>query len=86
MIQGEFEILNETGLHTRPGNDFVKLAKSYSCSITLRKQDKDVDAKSLLKIMKANVMKGDRIWLACDGEDEAAALSALGDYLKNLKE
>ncbi|MDR0760588.1 MAG: HPr family phosphocarrier protein [Treponema sp.] len=86
MIVKEFEIKNETGLHTRPGNEFVKTAKSFSCSISVTKGEKTVDAKSLLKLMKANVVKGDRIILHCEGADEEAAMDALSSCLENLKE
>lgn len=86
MIAKEFEIKNETGLHTRPGNEFVKTAKAFASSVTVAKGDKVVDAKSLLKLMKANVVKGDRIVLSCDGPDEEAAMAALGACLESLKE
>jgi phosphocarrier protein HPr len=86
MIRKEFLIQNETGLHTRPGNEFVKIAKTFGCSITVSKGDKVADAKSLLKLMKANVVKGDKITLACDGADEEAAMAALGSCLDSLKE
>jgi phosphotransferase system HPr (HPr) family protein len=86
MVQKEFHILNTSGLHTRPGNDFVKTAKQFACNITLTKGDNTVDGKSLLKIMKANVVQGDIVSLSCSGEDEEAALRSLGNYLTSLKE
>ncbi|MDL2229567.1 HPr family phosphocarrier protein [Treponema sp. OttesenSCG-928-L16] len=86
MIEKEFVISNEHGLHTRPGNDFVKTAKQFSCAISLIKNGESVDCKSLLKIMKANIVKGDTILLRCDGEDEQEALEALDSYLSTLKE
>ena len=86
MTQKEFHITNATGLHTRPGNDFVKTAKQFSSEITLTKEQKTVDAKSLLKIMKANIVQGDTISISCSGPDENEALKTLGDYLASLKE
>ena len=86
MVQKEFHITNASGLHTRPGNDFVKTAKQFSCDITLTKGEKTVDGKSLLKIMKVNVVKGDIISISCSGPDEAQALSVLENYLASLKE
>jgi len=86
MVRNEFRITNASGLHTRPGNDFVKIAKRFSCDITLTKGEKTVDAKSLLKVMKANVIQGDTVSISCSGPDEAEALSVLGDYLVSLKE
>jgi phosphotransferase system HPr (HPr) family protein len=86
MVSGEFIITNDSGLHTRPGNDFVKMAKEFSCSVTVSKGDKTADGKSLLKLMKVNVIKGDTIVIRCDGSDEAAALNSLGTYLGSLTE
>ncbi|QQO10919.1 HPr family phosphocarrier protein [Breznakiella homolactica] len=86
MVQKEFTITNQNGLHTRPGNDFVKTAKQFSCAITLTKNGIAVDGKSLLKIMKSNIVKGDTILLTCDGEDEVQALEAMGSFLASLNE
>ena len=86
MVKKEFHITNASGLHTRPGNDFVKTAKQFSCDITLAKGEKTTDGKSLLKIMKANVVRGDTITIACSGSDEEEALRVLGDYLESLTE
>ena len=86
MVKKEFHITNPTGLHTRPGNDFVKTAKQFGCEITLTKGEKTVDAKSLLKIMKQDIVKGNTVTISCSGPDEAEALAALGSYLESLKE
>ena len=86
MVQKEFHITNPTGLHTRPGNDFVKTAKQFSCDITLTKGEKIVDAKSLLKIMKQDIVQGNNVIISCSGPDEAEAMTALGSYLESLKE
>ena len=86
MIQKEIHITNPTGLHTRPGNDFVKTAKQFTCDISLTKGEKTVDAKSLLKLMKANIVQMDTITLACSGPDEEEAMKALIGYLESLTE
>jgi phosphotransferase system HPr (HPr) family protein len=86
MVSREFTITNASGLHTRPGNDFVKTAKQFSSAVTVSKGDKAADGKSLLKLMKVNVIKGDVITISCDGSDENAALESLGAYLAALTE
>jgi phosphotransferase system HPr (HPr) family protein len=86
MVSREFTITNPTGLHTRPGNDFVKAAKQYSCGVTIIKKEKSIDGKSLLKLMKLNVVQSDIITVACDGPGEVEALEALGSYLEALAE
>ena len=39
MANKTVEITNETGLHTRPGNEFVSLAKTFSSQIEVENQD-----------------------------------------------
>ncbi len=78
------EIINDSGLHTRPGKDFVQLAKKYESKILIVKEGIEYNGKSLLKIMKAGISKGDNIAIKAEGEDEAEALMALKDYVENL--
>lgn len=84
MVSRTVEIVNETGLHTRPGNQFVKEAKQFPCDITVKKGDKEFSAKSLLKLMKVGISKGDHIEIICDGEEEASALEHLCTFVANL--
>ncbi len=86
MTSGTYTITNETGLHSRPANAFVKLAKEFSSTISITKNDTTVEAKSLLKVLKAGIKKGDSITINCNGEDETKALEALGDYITHLSE
>jgi phosphocarrier protein HPr len=86
MVRREVEIVNETGLHTRPGNQFVKEAKKYESDITVQKGEKEFSAKSLLKLMKIGISKGDVIQISCDGVDEEEALNNLCTFVSNLKE
>ncbi|MEM9424553.1 MAG: HPr family phosphocarrier protein [Spirochaetota bacterium] len=77
---------NPTGLHTRPGNQFVKLAKEFESDITVSKGDKSFSAKSLMKLMKVGISQGDQIEIHCDGADEEMALAKLTEFLENLVE
>ncbi len=86
MKSGEFTIVNETGLHSRPANAFVKLAKEFSSTIRVTNNGTTVEAKSLLKVLKAGIKKGDTITITCEGDDEDTALEELGKYIKELDE
>lgn len=86
MVSKVVEIVNETGLHTRPGNKFVKLAKQFECMVHVKKGDKEFSAKSLMKIMKIGISFGDNVEIICDGADEEAALESLCTFLANLTE
>ncbi len=81
------EILNETGLHTRPGNEFVSLARSFSSQITLENEaGTKVRGTSLLKLLSLGIKKGSKITINADGEDENEAIEKLSSLLENLKD
>ena len=84
LVYREFRITNPGGLHTRPGNDFVKTAKQFISDITLSKGDRKADAKSLLKLMKADVVQGDIVTVSCNGPDETEAMSAIDKFLSTV--
>ena len=82
MIQKELEVTNEEGLHTRPANSFVKEVKKFESEVTLTKGERAVPGKSLLKIMKLGIVKGDTVSLTCDGPDEEKAFTALAALIQ----
>ncbi len=83
----EITVSNDTGLHTRPGNELVKLVKSFEgVTIELEKGEKKIKANSLLQIMSLGVKKGDVINVYIDGGDEAAIGTAFVEFFANLKD
>lgn len=87
MISRTVEIKNETGLHTRPGNEFVSLAKTFSSQIELENEEgKRVKGTSLLKLLSLGVKKGTKITVYATGEDEQEAIDKLSNLLENLKD
>lgn len=78
------KIINQSGLHTRPGKDFIQLAKKFESKITVIKDDVEYNGKSLLKIMKAGICKGDQITITADGADDKEAIDALKSYVETL--
>ena len=44
-------VKNPTGLHPRPGTEFVRIAKGFESSITVTKDGKEANAKSLVKVI-----------------------------------
>lgn len=82
----QIDITNPTGLHTRPGTEFVRLAKTFSCEITVRKGDRTANAKSLVKLLRIGISRGDSIVLDCRGEDETEAAAQLERFIRQLKD
>ncbi len=77
MKTREVVIINDSGLHARPATFFIQKANCYKCSIYVEKDDRKVNAKSLLGILSLGIAKGMTITLIADGQDEEAALNGL---------
>lgn len=77
MVEHSIIIENNTGLHARPASNFVKAAKQFKSKITIVKNSKSYEAKSIISVLSAGIVKGTKIQLVCEGEDEADALRNL---------
>ena len=77
MISRDIAIINSSGLHARPATFFIQKANSYRSTIWVEKEDRRVNAKSLLGVLSLGVAKGMTITLIADGSDEEAALDGL---------
>ena len=77
MISRNVQITNNVGLHARPATFFIQKANSYRSSIWVEKDDRRVNAKSLLGVLSLGIVKGMTITLIADGTDEADALEGL---------
>lgn len=86
MHRVEVEIVNPTGLHTRPGNAFVKKAKEYAADIAVVKAERRANAKSLLSLMKVGCSMGDRVVIEASGADEIAAAEGLAAFVATLED
>jgi len=77
MINKEAVVNNQVGLHARPATFFIQKANEYKSSIWVEKEDRRVNAKSLLGVLSLGIVKGTSINLIADGPDEEAALEGL---------
>ncbi len=81
MITKEVKILNAIGLHARPATFFIQKANTYSSSIWVEKDDRKVNAKSLLGVLSLGIAKGMTITIVADGHDEALAIEGLTELI-----
>jgi len=81
MVNEKFLVHNKSGLHVRPAGVLVKAIQPFKCNVTLKFNDKEYNAKSILGIMSAGVKAGETAEFVCDGEDEAACLKAIGEAI-----
>ena len=77
MISREVTITNSIGLHARPATFFIQKANAYKASVWVEKDDRRVNAKSLLGVLSLGIAQGMTITLLADGQDEEDALNGL---------
>jgi len=81
MISREVTITNSIGLHARPATFFIQKANAYKSSVWVEKDDRRVNAKSLLGVLSLGIAQGMTILLVADGQDEEDALNGLSDLI-----
>ena len=77
MISRQVTITNSSGLHARPATFFIQKANAYKSSVWVEKDDRKVNAKSLLGVLSLGIAHGMTIKLIADGSDESEALDGL---------
>ena len=77
MRQQEVEIINRLGLHARAAAKLTQLAAKYQCEVSVARNGRKVNAKSIMGVMMLAAGKGSRIMLETDGPDETEAMDAI---------
>ena len=77
MIEQPVDIINRLGLHARAAAKLVDCASRFSCKISLRKDGKEIDAKSIMAVMMLAAGQGSQLTMLLDGRDEEEACTAL---------
>jgi phosphocarrier protein HPr len=76
-VEIEVTLVNVLGLHARAAARFVQVASRFRSRITLSKDGRAVDAKSILGVLMLAAALGDRLTLSARGEDAQEAVAAL---------
>ena len=66
-----------------PATFFIQKANEFKSGIWVEKEDRRVNAKSLLGVLSLGIVKGTPITLIADGSDEKEAVTALVDLVKD---
>ena len=77
MFVKEVEVKNQVGLHARPATFFIQKANEFKSSIWVEKEDRRVNAKSLLGVLSLGIMGGTTIRILAGGPDEEQAVEEL---------
>ncbi|KGG80899.1 hypothetical protein Y919_03450 [Caloranaerobacter azorensis H53214] len=68
---------NKYGLHARPAGLFVKTANKFKSSITIKKDGKSANGKSIMGILGIAASKGDELEIIAEGCDEVEAINEI---------
>ena len=77
MVSSEVTVNNSVGLNARPATFFIQRANSFKSSVWVEKDDRRVNAKSLLGVLSLGIVKGTGITIVADGTDEEDAVKTL---------
>jgi len=77
MVSKDITITNNIGLHARPATFFIQKANTYRASIWIEREDRKINAKSLLGVLSMGIAKGMTITLTAEGDDEEKAINGL---------
>lgn len=82
MYSKDVMVQNQVGLHARPATFFIQKANEFRSSIWIEKEERRVNAKSLLGILSLGIIGGTQIKIIADGADEQAAVNALVELVE----
>lgn len=82
MVERTVTLGSKSGLHARPAAIFVQNAKGFQCQITLSKNNKTVNAKSILSVLTLGAEQGEQVVLKADGDDAEMAIDRLSTLLE----
>ncbi len=77
MLSKTVVVQNQVGLHARPATFFIQKSNEFKSSIWIEKDERRVNAKSLLGVLSLGITKGTEIEIIADGVDEEEAINAL---------
>ena len=76
-------VINKLGMHARASAKLVNLASGFKCEITLARNGRKVNGKSIMGIMMLAAAKGSVLDVCADGADEDVALNALAQLIND---
>ena len=83
MVTKEITVQNQVGLHARPATFFIQKANEFKSSVWVEKDERRINAKSLLGVLSLGIVKGMSMDIAADGPDEQEAVEALEELINS---
>lgn len=76
-VKKDVLVQNQVGLHARPATFFIQKANEFKSSIWVEKDERRINAKSLLGVLSLGIVGGTSIDIIADGSDEQEAVDSL---------
>ena len=83
MFSKDVTVQNQVGLHARPATFFIQKANEFKSSIWIEKDERRVNAKSLLGVLSLGIVGGTEIKIIADGTDEEDAVNGLVELVES---
>jgi len=77
MLREELIIINKLGLHARASAKLTQLAGNFQCEVWLSRNNRRINAKSIMGVMMLAAGLGSTVILETEGSDEAEAMTAV---------
>ena len=82
MVDKQFKVIADTGIHARPATLIVQTASKYDSEINLEYKGKKVNLKSIMGVMSLGIGKGAEITISAEGKDEQISFRVFTRYFK----
>lgn len=83
MITKKLKITNKLGLHARAAAKVVTTANDFKSNITLVKDGKYADARSIMKLLMLSASQGSIVNVEINGVDQNDAMRSIEELFKN---
>ena len=77
MPEATVTLMNATGLHARPAKIFARAAAASAADVSVEKDGRRVNAKSVLSVLTLDCHRGDQILISVEGDGAEATLAEL---------
>ena len=84
MISKDLTVANKLGLHARAAAKLVALASNFASEITIQKEDRKINGKSIMGVMMLAASQHSVVNIEIDGEDEQQAMTQIETLFENL--
>jgi phosphocarrier protein len=83
MQSRNFTIKNRLGLHARAAAQLVQTANKFTSDVVLKKDDVEVNGKSIMGILLLAAPQGTDISVDVNGADEDLAMTTIADLIED---